>query len=64
MTAALVGTIAANAFYLTMSFYYFFAFALLALAAPIVFGRRLDGARSSGGTGFAGAGAGQPRRLT
>ena len=41
MTAALVGTIAANAFYLTMSFYYFFAFALLALAAPIVFSRRL-----------------------
>ena len=41
MTAALVGTIAANAFYLTMSFYYFFAFALLALAAPIVFARRL-----------------------
>jgi len=37
MTAALVGTIAANAFYLTMSFYYFFAFAMLALAAPIVF---------------------------
>jgi O-antigen ligase len=42
MTAALVGTIAANAFYLTMSFYYFFAFALLALAAPIVFARRLS----------------------
>jgi hypothetical protein len=41
MTAALVGTIAANSFYLTMSFYYFFAFALLALAAPIVFVRRL-----------------------
>lgn len=41
MTAALVGTIASNAFYLTMSFYYFFAFALLALAAPIVFARRL-----------------------
>ena len=41
MTAALVGTIAANAFYLTMSFYYFFAFALLALAAPVVFSRRL-----------------------
>jgi O-antigen ligase len=41
MTAALVGTIAANSFYLTMSFYYFFAFALLALAAPIVFARRL-----------------------
>ena len=41
MTAALVGTIAANAFYLTMSFYYFFAFAMLALAAPTVFARRL-----------------------
>ena len=40
LTAALVGTIAANAFYLTMSFYYFFAFAMLALAAPIVFARR------------------------
>ena len=39
MTAALVGTIAANSFYLTMSFYYFFAFALLALAAPIVFSK-------------------------
>jgi len=41
MTAALVGTIAANAFYLTMSFYYFYAFATLVLAAPIVFARRL-----------------------
>jgi hypothetical protein len=41
LTAALVGTIAANAFYLTMQFYYFFAFALLVLAAPIVFARRL-----------------------
>ena len=41
MTAALVGTIAANAFYLTMSFYYFFAFVMLALAAPVVFSRRL-----------------------
>jgi O-antigen ligase len=41
MTAALAGTMAANAFYLTMQFYYFFAFATLALAAPIVFARRL-----------------------
>jgi hypothetical protein len=41
LTAALAGTIAANAFYLTMQFYYFFALALLALATPIVFGRRL-----------------------
>ena len=42
LTAALVGTIASNAFYLTMSFYYFFALALLVLAAPIVFARRLS----------------------
>jgi O-antigen ligase len=41
MTAALAGTMAANAFYLTMSFYYFYAFALLALATPVVFGRRV-----------------------
>jgi O-Antigen ligase len=42
LTAALAGTIAANAFYLTMSFYYFFAFATIALATPIVFARRLE----------------------
>ena len=41
LTAALVGTVAANAFYLTMQFYYFYVFAMLVLAAPIVFGRRL-----------------------
>ncbi|HZG36364.1 MAG TPA: O-antigen ligase family protein [Gaiellaceae bacterium] len=41
LTAALAGTIASNAFYLTMQFYYFFALALLVLAAPPVFGRRL-----------------------
>jgi O-antigen ligase/polysaccharide polymerase Wzy-like membrane protein len=40
LTAALVGTLAANAFYLTMQFYYFFVFALLAVAAPLVFARR------------------------
>jgi O-antigen ligase len=40
MTAALTGTIAANFFYLTMSFYYFYAFVALALALPIVFARR------------------------
>jgi O-antigen ligase len=39
MTAALVATMAANVFYLTMSFFYFYAFALLLIAAPIVFGR-------------------------
>jgi O-antigen ligase len=39
LTAALVGTLASNAFYLTMQFYYFYAFLALALAAPIVFGQ-------------------------
>ena len=41
MTAALAGTMAANVFYLTMSFYYFYAFVLLAVSAPVVFGRRV-----------------------
>ena len=40
LTAALAGTLAANAFYLTMQMYYFFVFAMLALAAPAVFARR------------------------
>jgi O-antigen ligase len=38
--AALAGTLAANAFYLTMQFYYFFAFVALALAVPVVFAQR------------------------
>ena len=40
MTAALVGTIAANFFYLTMQFYYFYAFIAFVLALPVVFGER------------------------
>jgi hypothetical protein len=40
LTAALVGTIAANFFYLTMQFYYFYAFLAFALALPVVFGGR------------------------
>jgi hypothetical protein len=36
-TAALLGTMAANFFYLTMQFYYFYAFLALALAVPLVF---------------------------
>jgi O-antigen ligase len=40
MTAALAGTMAANLFYLTMQFYYFYAFAVLVLALPVVFARR------------------------
>ncbi|MFL5925881.1 MAG: O-antigen ligase family protein [Gaiellaceae bacterium] len=39
-TAALAGTIAANAFYLTMQFYYFYAMMALALTVPVVFTRR------------------------
>jgi hypothetical protein len=41
LTAALVGTLVANAFYLTMIFYSFYVFALLAIAPPVVFARRL-----------------------
>jgi len=37
LTAALAGTLAANAFYLTMQMYYFFALAMLIVAAPAVF---------------------------
>jgi O-antigen ligase len=42
LTAALVGTLAANAFYLTMTAFFFYAFLLLVLALPVVFGRRLQ----------------------
>jgi hypothetical protein len=39
LTAGFVATLAANAFYLTLSFFYFFVFAAIALATPIVFAR-------------------------
>jgi O-antigen ligase len=39
-TAALAGTLASNAFYLTMQFYYFYFFMALALAIPAVFAPR------------------------
>ena len=42
LTSALVATLAANAFYLTLSLFYFFAFAAIALATPIVFGRQVS----------------------
>jgi O-antigen ligase len=49
MTAALLGTLFANVFYLTMSFYYFYVFITLLLALPIVYGfgleRRVEPAR-------------------
>jgi O-antigen ligase len=41
LTAALAGTLAANFFYLTMTFYYFYVLAVFVLAAPLVFRRRL-----------------------
>jgi O-antigen ligase len=44
LTAALVATMASNAFYLTMTFYYFYVFAALAIVAPAVFGGRLRAA--------------------
>jgi O-antigen ligase len=40
LTAALTGTIAANFFYLTMTFYYFYALIALALALTVVFAKR------------------------
>jgi O-antigen ligase len=40
LAAALVATLAANVFYLTMQMYYFFFLAVLILAAPAVFSRR------------------------
>jgi O-antigen ligase len=39
-TAALLGTMASNFFYLTMQFYYFYAFVALVLALPVVFAGR------------------------
>ena len=42
MAAALLGTLFANIFYLTMSFYYFYVFVALLLALPIVYGRRAE----------------------
>jgi O-antigen ligase len=45
LTAALAGTLAANFFYLTMTFYYFYVLAALVLSVPLVFGRRSPGPR-------------------
>ena len=40
ITAAVIGTLAANAFYLTMQMYYFVALAVLGFAVPLVLARR------------------------
>ena len=62
LTAALVATMAANVFYLTMQFYYFFTLMALALAAPVVFGPKrpvaAGGAAPAGGAAGSGKGAG------
>jgi O-antigen ligase len=50
LTAALVGTMAANAFYLTMTFFYFYALMLLILVVPVIFGRRLPTQRPAPGS--------------
>jgi hypothetical protein len=42
LTAALTGTIAANFFYLTMQFYYFYGMVGLALALPVVAATRSE----------------------
>jgi O-antigen ligase len=47
MTAALVGTIVANFFYLTLQFYYFYAFLAFALALSVVFAGRARGQPSA-----------------
>jgi O-antigen ligase len=39
LTAALVATLAANSFYLTMPFFYYFVLVMLAVAVPTVFAR-------------------------
>jgi O-antigen ligase len=49
LTAALVGTLVANVFYLTMQMYYFFVLAMLAFAAPVVFGERRARRGGAGG---------------
>jgi hypothetical protein len=41
LTAAIVGVMVANTFYLTMQQSYFYALTMLALALPVVFGRQL-----------------------
>ena len=50
LTAAVLGTMAANVFYLTMQMYYFYVLVVLVLAAPAVFGR-LSAARPVATTG-------------
>jgi hypothetical protein len=47
LTAALAATLASNVFYLTMHMYYFFVFAMLVVAAPLVFARRRQTAQQA-----------------
>ncbi len=49
LTAALAGTMAANLFYLTMQFYYFYVLAIFALALPAMASRATAGDRDRAG---------------
>jgi O-antigen ligase/polysaccharide polymerase Wzy-like membrane protein len=60
-TAALAGTLAANAFYLTMQFYYFYAFLSLALAVPLVFATAQSESPTGSGTRSSSRSAGTSR---
>jgi hypothetical protein len=55
LTAALAGTLVANAFYLTMTFYYFYVLAMLAVACSSVFSRRVRSGLGSSHVRYAGA---------
>jgi hypothetical protein len=46
LTGALLGTLAANAFYLTMTFAYFYLLLAIAFATPVVFRQRVDSVRT------------------
>ncbi|HET8893459.1 MAG TPA: O-antigen ligase family protein [Gaiellaceae bacterium] len=62
LTAALTGTIASNFFYLTMQFYYFYAFVALALALPVVFAKRTDGYEAATSSSTVAARVGRPSK--
>jgi O-antigen ligase len=60
MTAALLGTLFSNVFYLTMSFYYFYVFVMLLLVLPIMFGPRQEARAAALAPRVSGAPAHQP----
>ncbi|HVH52372.1 MAG TPA: O-antigen ligase family protein [Gaiellaceae bacterium] len=62
LTAALTGTIASNFFYLTMQFYYFYAFVALALALPVVFAKRTFAYEAATSSSTVAARVGRPNK--